>query len=419
MFRRILITLALSILLVTTAAYHYCSLPIFSALVIVTLSCIRHLHRDRWAVLRTHPCSPIRKLCQYMAIYRFAYRLDVAVAALPAPLDATQPESYADAVSALDEILSAADCPDTFQRKESNVLQIQRLAGNVCDLVDELYLREAVRCDECETAINAINGDNNRKKSNAQPLVLDIGAGKALFTRTIYETLHRNVPCVAFDRRKQSEADVFYDPLDGVDDNSNASNGKEQEQPYTRLVGDVGRLSSSRNLQPLHKSRGGGLVAVTKHLCGGATDNSLMALCRPPLSEYVGGACLAPCCHQKTRREQYCNLPYLQTLGLCRQHRGLRGAMQDADFRTLGLVISMSKAKSGLSTYRHDYKHSVLLQLLGFDRAAELGRKARRVLEEGRAEYLRQHGFEATIVQYCDGAVTSDNLAIIAKKKRF
>ena len=46
----------------------------------------------------------------------------------------------------------------------------------------------------------------------------------------------------------------------------------------------------------------------------------------------------------------------------------------------------------------------------------DLGRKARRLLEEGRMRYLRERGFDARLVRYCTADVTSDNLAIIAQR---
>ena len=57
-------------------------------------------------------------------------------------------------------------------------------------------------------------------------------------------------------------------------------------------------------------------------------------------------------------------------------------------------------------------------KLLGFARVCELGRHARRLLEEGRLRYLREHGgFDAVhLVRYCAGTITSDNLCIIATK---
>ena len=159
----------------------------------------------------------------------------------------------------------------------------------------------------------------------AKALVLDIGAGKALFTRAIYEALGRSVAVVALDSRKQSKRDRFYDPLPrastspsarAVEPRRSGEGGEGKvaagatrrspaavEAPYTRIVADVKSLAS-KTLVPLRDARGGGVVAVTKHLCGGATDESLVALCVPPLDAFVGACCLAPCCHQKTTREQ-------------------------------------------------------------------------------------------------------------------
>ena len=63
------------------------------------------------------------------------------------------------------------------------------------------------------------------------------------------------------------------------------------------------------------------------------------------------------------------------------------------------------------------YKRSNFLRVLGFRRCRELGRLARRLLEEGRLRYLREHGWDAKLVRYVDASVTPDNLAIIATKR--
>ena len=85
-------------------------------------------------------------------------------------------------------------------------------------------------------------------------------------------------------------------------------------------------------------------------------------------------------------------------------------------------LVQMSKCGSGSGSTRTglrewEYKKSPLLQLLGFQRVQDLGRKARRLFEEGRMRYLRERGFEAQLVKYCETDVTSDNLAIIAQRK--
>ena len=79
------------------------------------------------------------------------------------------------------------------------------------------------------------------------------------------------------------------------------------------------------------------------------------------------------------------------------------------------MLISISRA-SDLKEW--EYKQSRMLDLFGFKRAQQLGRQARRLLEEGRMRYLRDRGFDVTLVRYCDASITGDNLAIVARRRR-
>lgn len=289
------------------------------------------------------------------------------------------------------------------------------------------------------------------------PLVIDLGAGKALLTRAVYEALDRRVAVVALDCRDGEDGrDLFYDPVkpkrataasmehtapllsDGMltdsatrmvtkrggisycDDGPYACMESESrhDAPYMRVVADLGRPGHLAKAlrDPLRAARAtkGSVVAITKHLCGGFTDASLMALCEPPLGDYVGAACLAPCCHQKTLRTEYCNMPFLESVGFCATHTGLRGGAQDNDFRTLCMLIQMSRASS---LEEWEYAKSPLLQLLGFERVQVLGRKARRLFEEGRMRYLQGRGFDTRLVRYCEQDITSDNLAIMCTRR--
>ena len=208
---------------------------------------------------------------------------------------------------------------------------------------------------------------------------------------------------VAYDSRPGSKKDEFYDPLPPT-------------ASYVRVVADVKDVASAvlAVLPPA-----GSAVAVTKHLCGGASDSSLLSLLSLPLSERIGAVLLAPCCHQKTRRGEYSNLPYLRSLGFCESHVGVRGRAQDSDWTAMLKLISMSKntKKSNLESF--EYSKSPILKLLGFARCRALGRMARRVLEEGRRRRLVEGGFgDARVVEYVNEGVTGDNLAIVGTKSR-
>ena len=45
---------------------------------------------------------------------------------------------------------------------------------------------------------------------------------------------------------------------------------------------------------------------------------------------------------------------------------------------------------------------------------ADVGRRAKDVLDEARAEYLRSHGFEARLSTFVDASVTPENALIVA-----
>jgi hypothetical protein len=349
------------------------------------------LRRDRWVTFRRHPWSTVRYVYQSLAIYQLAWRVDRTHSRLVPPVDAMA------VMEGGDEILSAilASGPDTFQSKPSNRAQIHSLMDCVSDLVQHV------------------------RGTGVIPIVLDLGAGKALFTRAIYEALGRQVSAVAMDLRGPKVRDHFYDPPihgDGAHDmcGADAPPGNDNDpRSFTRVVADVNHLSSDGWLPQDVDRQPASIVAITKHLCGGATDGSIRALCNPPLVELVGACCLAPCCHQKMLKSEYCNVAFLESQGFCQTHVGLRGNVEDSDFRTFGMLISMSKSDD---LKKWEYKKSTLLKLLGIPRARQLGVKVRRILEEGRIEFLKANGFEAHLVRYCDDTVTFDNLAIIATR---
>lgn len=328
------------------------------------------LKRDRWAAVRTSRFAWVRWQYKKGYIYAFARKLDRAVAGLEPVGEATA--CYPGGEALVDRILREG--PDTFQKKQTNRRQIHSLLECVVTLLP----------------------------AGATELVLDLGAGKALLTRAVYEALGRRVPVAALDCRKVSQYDRLYDPT------APAATG---EAPYTRIVTDV-RKMTEREL-PIQGVTSGSAVCISKHLCGGATCESLKAVCSPPLAGAVGACCIAPCCHQKTKKRDYCNAAFLAKHGFGKEHVGLRGGTQDNDYRTLLWLIQISKAPNPASW---EHRKRVMVEILGVKRCQNLGVKARRLFEEGRLEYLRTRGFDAKLVRYCDAATTPDNLAIVARR---
>ena len=285
------------------------------------------------ARLRRHRWAWVRATSNFVRVYSFAWRLERVCRALPPPGVATA--AFVGGGQVLENIL--ADGPDTYQKKSSNRAQIESLLECVCSMLPRVLVRE-----------------------QAVPVVLDLGAGKALLTRAVYEALERRVPVVAFDCRRESSKDRFYDPPP-QQDAAAAAGAALSEAPYTRVVGDVSDLGRLELALP-DASRGG-VVALAKHLCGGATDSSLVAMCAPPLSEYVGACCIAPCCHQKARPADYCNRPFLAACGFGADASELtrRGTVSELNFRTLQMLVQISKAEREVSTMRRRRRDVTLL----------------------------------------------------------
>ena len=370
--------------LLTSIAVAWLPAPACAALLATLLLTVLALRRGRWKALRCHRWEWVRYCQQSLSIYYFSWRLDRACAQLPPPIDALG--VLEGGTQVLEEILATG--PNTYQKKPTNRAQIESLLDCVCELVPGV-----------QRALSAVGGGSGSKPSGKPPLVLDLGAGKALLTRAVYEALDRRVACVALDSRHHRPSDRFYDPpapdwsghvtvirptaapvASAAEQPSPPPPQQQQQQagtpvatgmaPYMRVVADVtnGRQLHARLKLPLAETTHGGVIALSKHLCGGATDCSLKALCAPPLGPYVGASCIAPCCHQKIRRKEYCNMSFLREMGFCTEHVGVRGGLQDIDFRTLGMVIQMSKCGSGSGSKRTElhaweFKKSPLLQV--------------------------------------------------------
>ncbi|KAK3252523.1 hypothetical protein CYMTET_38186 [Cymbomonas tetramitiformis] len=129
-------------------------------------------------------------------------------------------------------------------------------------------------------------------------------------------------------------------------------------------------------------------LLVAKHLCGAATDYALRsavalrAAGAPPAAVLIG-----TCCHHRCDFRAYPNRPFLCRLGFV--HR--------ADFEALCRVSSWSSVSTAATSER-----------------AYVGACAKALLDEGRAEYLRAHGFQATLSRYVNVSVSPENMLLTA-----
>lgn len=159
---------------------------------------------------------------------------------------------------------------------------------------------------------------------------------------------------------------------------------------FTRLrigLEDLDTAALTKRLAP-----GKGALMVAKHLCGAGTDYAL----RSAVSARAAGAppvavVLATCCHHRCTWGSYPNRAFLRRLGLGR-----------ANFEALCRVASWAvdgkrEAEGGAAASTRN----------------EVGRCAKDLLDQGRVEYMRAHGFSANLETYVDGAVSPENVLIV------
>ena len=160
---------------------------------------------------------------------------------------------------------------------------------------------------------------------------------------------------------------------------------------------------------------GRSIVVIAKHLCGAASDFTLRAFVSacdrsdPPLAVVLG-----TCCHHRCEWTAYPNRKSLTELLVPSE------APESKDQPSEDKETALAQGSS--NTFgRDEFELICRLSSRGVDGAdlsarADAGRRAKDLLDHGRAEYLRGHGFkDARLVPYVDASVTPENVLIVAR----
>ena len=118
------------------------------------------------------------------------------------------------------------------------------------------------------------------------------------------------------------------------------------------------------------------ICAVSKHLCGVATDLSLRGI----VNTHVDNMALAMCCHHRCLWEDYVNPDFFLNQGFT-----------SSDFNN---IVRMSSWATSCHT--------------------EVGRMCKRLIDAGRVEYLKKVGYKAHLVYYCTLEDSLENCLLVA-----
>lgn len=154
------------------------------------------------------------------------------------------------------------------------------------------------------------------------------------------------------------------------------------------------------------------VVAVSKHLCGVATDLTLNCLLAadPTGSGAVRGAAIALCCHHRCAWSDYCGRQWFTAQGLTADDFALARRL------SAWAVCFPGRSKVAGPDYggRGDQAEEGAPGELSAAEKVALGRDCKRLIDAGRMHFLRQRGFCAELVHYADPGTTPENALLVA-----
>ncbi|SCU98104.1 LADA_0H10616g1_1 [Lachancea dasiensis] len=153
-------------------------------------------------------------------------------------------------------------------------------------------------------------------------------------------------------------------------------------------------------------------VAISKHLCGVATDLTIHCCLNSDVlhtqKKKLHGMVIAMCCRHVCDAHQYVNRPFIESL--------IEGSEMSyvEFFNSLKKIASWAVCGRREGINDRDINHH-FTNLPVIERE-ELGQRARRIIDEGRAEFLRSNGYKVSLVKYIESSVSLENVAMVVTR---
>ncbi|KXJ16130.1 tRNA:m(4)X modification enzyme TRM13 homolog [Exaiptasia diaphana] len=265
---------------------------------------------------------------------------------------------------------------------------------------------------------------------------LEFGAGKGKLSHWIQQAIPNasNTEFVLIDRA--SNRHKF--------DSSHKRN--DQGPDFKRLNLDIEHLNLGK--VPLVGKSSKDITAVSKHLCGTATDLTLRCLfetlsdkvCNDNInsskdssdhdqshskrlksSPDIKGIAIALCCHHQCYWPHYVGRPFLEGLGFTAVDFHLICCI--SSWATCGIRPPKSNPDVKENNEESQAKTENItghVQSLGLSIAEreDIGRQCKRLLDLGRLWYLRTKGMSAKLCYYVDRSVSLENVVLLATEDR-
>ena len=168
------------------------------------------------------------------------------------------------------------------------------------------------------------------------------------------------------------------------------------------------------------------IIIVGKHVCGAATDLTLRCVMHALKQGLpIQAILIALCCHHRCSWTQYCNQSWMHG--------------QNIDGLQFEIMSSMSTwaisgQRKGCTTEDHLYSEDQQIQSettesylsnklnrssLGVEERERIGKICKRIIDQGRLEYLSGYGFNVELIYYVDSEVSLENTALFARRDKW
>ncbi|KAL3689459.1 hypothetical protein R1sor_015768 [Riccia sorocarpa] len=180
--------------------------------------------------------------------------------------------------------------------------------------------------------------------------------------------------------------------------------------------------------------QGRSYVAVSKHLCGPATDMTLRCCLSAQeegrsSSPALEGLGIATCCHHLCQWRSYVNKQFFRDLGFSEAEFNMitwltswavNGSEEHAEHQELGPCTEKisSTEESSHKTQKYRPRLSEAMHTMEVSVRAEVGRRCKHLIDHGRLLFLKRHGLEGKLVKYISASVSPENKLLLARRNR-
>ncbi|XP_060645212.1 tRNA:m(4)X modification enzyme TRM13 homolog [Drosophila nasuta] len=204
---------------------------------------------------------------------------------------------------------------------------------------------------------------------------------------------------------------VLVDRLSLRHKKDNKLSNKQLVQRIRADIADL-RMSQLPELQRTQRN-----VALSKHLCGAATDLTLRCILQDAAcsTDYI---LIALCCHHRCSWRSYVGKTWLLDAGITPREFVIMTKMVSWAVCGSGLSRERRKAMAEAEADPHKEALPEVSQRLSREERELIGYQCKRVLDFGRLEHLKTNGYEASLKFYVPRDVTLENVILLARRAK-